>query len=259
VLEQRNPAVYAELPVRFPLAAAWRNQGFGRQSERFYLELSRTRPHDAWWSCAAGESWLSEPKGLCPKSVLNAATGPKPLLDGRLDDDIWRQGRRVDLRSPLGDGQDWPAVAMVTYDRDYLYLGLNCRKAPDCNYEGGTGPRPRDPDLSTHDRVDFLIDLDRDWATYYRLTIDHRGWTGDACWGDASWNPNWFVAAQDGQESWTAEAAIPMAELTGAAVGPKQVWGLGIQRTAPGIGFQSWTTPAATQPIPEGFGYLIFD
>lgn len=259
LLEQRNPAVYAELPVRFPLAAAWRAQGFGRQSERFYLDLIHTRPHDAWWACAAGEQWLTDPKLLPPKSILNAATGAKPKLDGKLDDDIWTRGKPVELRSALGDGADWPSVALVAYDREFLYLGVNCRRAPGADYQAESGPRPRDPDLSARDRVDFFIDLDRDWTTYYRLTIDHRGWTGESCWGDASWNPSWYVAAASSEDAWTAEAAIPLSELTGEAPRSGQVWALGIQRNVPGVGFQSWTTPAAATVTPEGFGYLIFD
>jgi hypothetical protein len=109
------------------------------------------------------------------------------------------------------------------------------------------------------DRVHFLIDLDRDWATYYRLSIDHRGWTSEACWQDATWNPNWFVASHSDETAWTAEAAIPLAELTGESIQGRPIWALGIQRIVPGVGFQSWTTPAAATPVPEGFGYLIFE
>ena len=29
----------------------------------------------------------------------------------------------------------------------------------------------------------------------FELLIDSRGWTADRCWGDAAWNPEWFVAA----------------------------------------------------------------
>ena len=259
LLEQRSPPVYAELPLRFPLAVAWREQGFARQSERFYLDLFHTRPHDAWWACAAGEQWLVEAKTAPPKSVLSAVTGAKPRLDGKLDDEIWTRSKPAELRSPLGDGADWPAVALVAYDQEFLYLAVNCRRAPGVDYQAAGGPRPRDPDLSARDRVDFLIDLDRDWATYYRLSIDHRGWTGEACWGDATWNPSWFVAAASSGERWTAEAAIPLAELTGETSRGRRVWALGIQRNIPGVGFQSWTTPAAATVAPEGFGYLIFE
>ena len=119
--------------------------------------------------------------------------------------------------------------------------------------------RPRDPDLSGEDRVDLFLDLDRDFATYYRLSIDHRGWPGEACWGDSSWDPTWFVAAEGEEGTWTAEAAVPLDQLTGQYPAARSVWAIGIQRVVPGVGLQSWTTPAAVDVVPEGFGYLIFE
>ena len=56
-----------------------------------------------------------------------------------------------------------------------------------------------------------------------------------------------------------AEAAIPLAQLTGTMPKSSDVWALGIQRIVPGVGMQSWTTPAAVEPTPQGFGYLIFE
>jgi hypothetical protein len=129
----------------------------------------------------------------------------------------------------------------------------------------GKGPgenkelRTRDADLSAHDRVDILLDIDRDYATYYRFTVDHRGWTAESCFGDSSWNPNWFVAAKETEETWTVEIAIPLDQLIGQPPNPQDAWAIGLQRTVPGVGFQSWTTPASTDVLPEGFGYLIFD
>ena len=32
-----------------------------------------------------------------------------------------------------------------------------------------------------------------------------------------------------------------------------------LQRVVPGVGFQSWTTPASTAITPEGFGLLLFE
>jgi hypothetical protein len=42
---------------------------------------------------------------------------------------------------------------------------------------------------------------------------------------------------------------------------PKQghAWAIGVQRIVPGVGFQSWTQPAAVNPRGEGFGLLIFN
>ena len=39
----------------------------------------------------------------------------------------------------------------------------------------------------------------------------------------------------------------------------RDAWAVGVQRTIPGVGFQSWSAPASTQVTPEGFGYLIFE
>ena len=104
----------------------------------------------------------------------------------------------------------------------------------------------------------MFLDLDRDYVSYFRLTVDHRGWTGEACWGDVTWNPDWYVAAATDAGVWTAEAAISLEQLTGRAPRPGDVWALGLQRIVPGVGLQSWTNPAAVKVQPEGFGYLLF-
>ncbi len=105
----------------------------------------------------------------------------------------------------------------------------------------------------------MLLDVDRDYATYYRLTVDHRGWTQEACLESTGWNPAWFVAAHDDGQSWSAEAAIPWQELVGRAPDRQQTWAIGIQRTIPGVGFQSWSTPASIQVRPQGFGLVTFE
>ncbi|HVC96656.1 MAG TPA: YCF48-related protein [Pirellulales bacterium] len=258
LLQERNPAVVAEPEVRFPLAIAHRRQCEPRLAERHFTELTRARQHDGWWASAMFERWLTRPDQAPPKRVAHLAAGEKPRLDGRLDDDIWKKAKPLELRSALGDDADWTAVALVAYDQEYLYLALDCRQSAGGAYEPSGAPRPHDGDLARHDRVDFFIDIDRDFTTAYRLSIDHRGWTGDDCWGDLSWDPTWYVAAGGEKGHWTAEAAISFGELGGQPPS-KQVWAFGVQRTVPGVGFQSWTTPAATSIVPEGFGYLMFE
>jgi photosystem II stability/assembly factor-like uncharacterized protein len=259
-IAETRPDLFARPSIGFPLAAVDRGRGFPTQAERFYMIMARSTRHDAWWTCARGEQWLAEPKGVPPKPILNcAAAAQKPLLDGRLDDAVWQRAKSAEMQSPDGDDTDWPAVAMLAYDHEFLYLAVRCGKAPDTRYQTTDRPRPRDGDLAKHDRVDFFIDLDRDYTTYYRLSVDHRGWTGEGCWGDPSWNPTWFVAAATEDNEWSAEAAIPFEQLTGRFPNSQAVWSVGIQRTVPGVGFQSWSTPASTSVQPEGFGYLAFE
>lgn len=271
-IERTRPELFAQPELQFPLAVAHRNQGFPRQAELYYLARARGAQRDPWWACARGEQWLSQPQGLPPKPLLHCVrAASKPRLDGRLDDAVWQRAKSADLASAQNDDAQWPGAVMLAYDDEFLYLAIKCRKAPGAKYPGTQGPRPRDPDLSARDRVDVLLDLDRDFATYYRLSIDHRGWPAEGCWGDRSWDPTWFIAARpvggavscpsDGnaEGTWTAEAAVPLDQLTGRYPQPRDAWALGIQRTVPGVGFQSWSSPAAAEVMPEGFGYLIFD
>ena len=96
-------------------------------------------------------------------------------------------------------------------------------------------------------------------ATSHGFEIDHRGWTGEAAWGDARWNPKWFVAAHADGETWNIEAAIPFAELGREQLAIGETWACGAQRIVPGVGFQSWTLPASVAGSPEGLGFLTFD
>lgn len=258
-LEQMSPAAFLEPSVQFPLARARQAEGFSQQAERFYLECQRLHARDAWGECANTEFWLQDHAELPAKSMLHARIVDKPRLDGRLDDAAWADARPVDLLSSPRDDEEWPAQVRVAYDREFLFLGIHCRKSPQTRYESTAGPRTRDPDLSSHDRVEICLDLDRDWTTFHRLTLDHRGWVADSCWGDATWDPIWFVAREEDETSWTIEAALPLVELTGQMPRASSVWSLGIQRVVPGTGFQSWTTPASTTFMPQGFGLLIFD
>ena len=255
LLERTRPDLFAHPAVRFPAAAAYRKQGAPQQAQRLYAMPSGGEG-DPWWTCARGELWLLEPKGPPPKPILSCVHATeRPRLDGRLDDAVWRQAKPVALHSGLHDDSQWPAAVMLAHDAEFLYLGIRCRQAPGARYEAASGRRVRDADLSAHDRVDVFLDLDRDFATYYRLTIDHRGWTNDSCCGDSTWDPKWYVAARTEGGYWTVEAAIPLRELTSP---PSRGEG-GLGRSAfsgpcLGWGFSRGRFPRPRPCCPRGLG-----
>jgi hypothetical protein len=245
--------------VGFPQAAVDRQRGELRQAERFYANRVRLAGRDCWWAAAMGEAWAVHLQGTPPKPVLECVPAPAPpRLDGRLDDAVWQVARPAELRSLRGDDAGWPASVMLAYDNRFLYLAIRCRQAPGAHYEPASGPRTHDADLTGHDRIELYLDMDRNFVTYDRLAVDHRGFTGDDCWGDATWNPRWFVACSSADGFWAAEAAIPWDQLTAEPPKPNSVWVIGVQRVVPGVGFQSWNQPAAIDVMPEGFGYLLF-
>jgi photosystem II stability/assembly factor-like uncharacterized protein len=261
LIEAGRPALSAEPALRFPLAVAQRRAGQPRQAEQWLNHLAALHRDDEWSRCADAEAWLTRPGSKPPDKPIarTAAATEKPRLDGRLDDAIWQNARPLELSSPLHDDGGWPGAVLIAHDAEYLYLAASCRKAPGAEYAAASATRERDADLDSHDRVDVLIDIDRDWATWYRLSIDYRGWTGESCLGDASWNPEWFVASADDEHSWTVEAAIPLAELDSPGSVQGATWAVGVQRTVPGVGFQSWSHPAGVKIRPEGFGLLVFE
>ena len=196
LVQRTRPVLFAEPRVQFPVSVAYRNRGMGREAERFYHRLSAMPNEQLWQSCAQAELWLSHGSGVAPKPILECrATASRPRLDGQLDDDAWQLANPVELTSALHDDNDWPAAAMLLHDDQFLFLAVSCRKSacPALRRDARTAAARRRP--PARDRVEVLIDLDRDYATYYRLTVDHRGWTSEACLGHTGWNPTWYVAA----------------------------------------------------------------
>ncbi len=258
--QARSPSLFAEPRLRFPLATAYRALGMPREAERFFHGLAREPEATSWSRCAAAELWLQQAQGAPPKPVAKCVRiTTRPRLDGRLDDDAWQQGKPLELQPAQPGDRLSPASVKLACDDQFLYLAVTCRKVPEIHYAFDSLPRPRDPDLSGRDRVDLLLDVDRDYATFYRLTVDHRGWTGEACLGDAGWDPEWFVAASENDTEWTVEAAIAWKELVPKAPGSRQAWAFGLQRIVPGAGVQSFSRPAAAVPRAEGFGLLVFE
>lgn len=256
--ERRDPAAAAEPGFAFATAAARRRLEQTAEAEQFYDLFVRTHGRDAWWEWAAAELPRAD-RGSTLRHRRSARSATEPKLDGVLDDDAWCKAEPLELRSPYDDDGAWPAAALIAHDDEHLYLAVRCRRAPGDVVPPAAGPRTRDADLSPYDRVDFCFDVDRDLATYYRLTIDCRGWTNESCWDDRSWNPQWYAAAGGDDETWIVEAAIPWSELVPQPPRPGDVWACGVQRLAPTAGLQSWTAPVDVTIRPEGFGRLSFE
>ncbi len=259
MIQRGRPELFAEPWVQFPMAVAYRAKGLPRDAERFYHRLGSAPVPSDWEQCAKAELWLAHGRGRPPKTtyVCRHVVG-RPRLDGQLDDAIWQQSEPFELTSAQHDDGQWPAAAMLAYDDEFLFLAVSCQKVPGRQYPTTPGPRPRDPNLAERDRIELMIDLDRDYTSYYRLVVDHRGWTGESCFGNVHWNPTWYVAKSATATDWTIEVAIPLRELAPANPKKNTVWAMGMQRIVPGVGIQSFTKPAAVAPRGEGFALMMF-
>jgi len=264
LIRKRDPALYLSPRIQFPLAALLRSRGALRTAQRSYQRFQQRGEESAWKTAADSEIWLLAPQGAPPKPVnICTPAEARPLLDGVLSDACWENAKPIWLSPSRESGEELQRKAFVlcTYDSHYLYLAANVPRVVSLKQSDkeNESRRPRDADLSRFDRVSIHLDLDRDYATWFTLSVDQRGWTADSCWGDTSWNPKWYVAADSGHKTWRFEAAIPLKELTPYPLKRRDLWAVGIVRTVPALGVQSWTHPAEKRPQPETFGLLRFD
>jgi photosystem II stability/assembly factor-like uncharacterized protein len=257
-----GPIISDDPSVQFPLQAARRNLGDADAANKWCADFVAHQPDGPWRAAAAAELWLSRRSGSPPKPVLYCRnTEEHPFLDGKLDDACWQAAPAVLLRDAAGDTSgEYKTEARLAYDRDFLYVALRCTHPAD-RAEPLAKPRTHDADLRGHDRVSVLLDLDRDYATCFHLTIDQRGCIADDCWGDRTWDPRWFLAVHKEDTEWVVEAAIPLAALTADGATPGRAWCCNVIRTIPGRGVQAWSLPAEAPDEtlrPEGMGLLIF-
>ena len=203
----------------------------------------------------------------------------RPKLDGLLDDGLWEdaraQGRVATFEiSSAATGQGTDEIVFA-HDDQFFYGAIHCRKLTGRTYRQQQGVRTRDPDLSQQDRVRLTIDPGLNFCGAIKLTLDYRGWVSESKLAGKNWNPDWFVAAAQDDDSWSVEFAIPMSELSRQA--PDQPihradtasrgWGVkvcrivehsqavwqGVEPSADLTGLQ-----ASLKPNPAGFRRLLF-
>ena len=156
MIQRGRPELFAEPWVQFPMAVAYRDLGMPRDAERFYHRLSSSPVPNDWERCGQAELWLAHGRGVPPKTTYVCKQGAaRPRLDGQLDDHIWQNAERLELTSAQHDDGTWPAAAMLACDQQFLFLAVSCRKVPGRAYAAASSPRPRDGDVTDHDRVDL--------------------------------------------------------------------------------------------------------
>ncbi len=263
-----NPLIARDPVQQLAIHAARMKLGLTADAEKAlagYYTMVVGRPivpgANPWFDAVAAELHIMNPKLMPtnPKPMTSCVKiASRPVLDGVLDDEAWKETTEFALKNGDREYQaSHGTSARMAFDDEYLYLAVTCRH-PKGEAVAVAEKRKHDDDVASHDRVEMLLDLDRDYSTYYRLRIDQRGCTAEDCWGDVSWNPQWFVAVKPSESGWTAEVAIPLAELTGTRPYNKQVWAMNLSRVLPGRGVMSWSGPADATPRPEGMGLLEF-
>ena len=141
--------------------------------------------------------------------VVCLKTETRPVLDGKFDDNVWRSSFEKKAFEQMENSD----VVFFAYDDEFLFFVARMNKQSEYNYTHKKKPRVRDANLRNRDRIEIELDCDRDGRTKFQFTIDHRGWVNESFDALSDWDPIWYVSQSEDENSWTVEAAVPLAAL----------------------------------------------
>lgn len=212
--------------------------------------------------------------GLCVFSVLLTAQEKKstkavrfaspPVIDGRPDEEVWRQaqpfGNFIQFQPQHGQPSLLRTEVRVGYDDESVYFAFTCYDPDPGNISAAK--TKRDDELGEDDAVGIMIDTFNDdrtgtgfatnlLGTQWDFRIDDNGRNVDS-----SWDETWYCAASRFEEGWTAEFAIPLRILKYKS-GEDVVWGLNCGRSYPrNLELSLWTGPLENDMRVSQFGDL---
>ena len=205
------------------------------------LTMSYLAPFEAVAQSGGGADGTSE--ALLPglkQAVAVRFSGAPIRLDGRLDDDAWRDVPFMSdflQKEPVQGAQPAERTEIgILYTETALYIGA--RMFSDHPEQIVRTTSRRDA-MDNSERLVVSLDTFRDRRTAYSLAVTAAG--GRLDWyhpednefsQDLTWDPVWQARARVDSLGWTAEMRIPFSQLR-FNNGREQVWGLNVNRVIP--------------------------
>ncbi|MDQ6888089.1 MAG: carbohydrate binding family 9 domain-containing protein [Gemmatimonadota bacterium] len=143
-----------------------------------------------------------------------------PVLDGRLDDPIWKDAARLTGFVQYEPADQSPptqkSVGYVAYDANYFYFAFHATEPSRGNVRATLFPRERGGE--SDDRVTILLDTFNDQRRAYEfrstpLGIQTDGVKVEGQQADISVDFVWYSAGRVDEDGWSVEMMIPWASL----------------------------------------------
>ena len=216
-----------------------------------------------------------EPPEILTNRVIKAVRiETPPKIDGKLDDVCWQNsaktGELIQFEPQRGEPATQPTTIYLAYDANNLYIAFECFKT-DMDKLAANLTR-RDSFFFSDDHVEVLIDTFLDGRNCYAFALNPLGTqtdrrlinegtnrrTGQSMIGTAiSWDCDWQGQAAIGTDSWTAEFAIPFAELRFSKEMETATWGINFWRNDESPAEeQTWADLGERQYAVSEFGHL---
>ena len=181
------------------------------------------------------------------REIKAIRTETPPKIDGKLDDACWQNsaktGKLIQFEPQRGEPATQPTTIYLAYDANKLYVAFECFKTDMDNL--AANQTRRDSFFFSDDHVEVLIDTFLDGRNCYAFALNQLGTqtdrrlineganrrTGQSMIGTAiSWDCDWQGQAAKGTDKWTAEFAIPFAELRFSKGSETATWGINFWR-----------------------------
>src|SRR5947207_10136674 len=170
-----------------------------------------------------------------------------PVIDGKLDDEVWKQAVKLKDFYQTSPGYNippsQPTEVFLGYDSRFLYVAFHCYDDP-AKVRANIAKRD---DIFNDDYVGMLLDTFNDHRKAYELDFNPLGIQQDGLWQDPIFNEDFnpdFVMESKGTltpDGYTVEVAIPFKSLRYEA-GKNKLWGVHVYRRIKRINneFDSW-------------------
>lgn len=181
-------------------------------------------------------------------------------LDGSLNEACWANAPVAGAFVDIYDNGKVVAVQTsfrMLYDAKALYIGIEAED-PD--------PGKLEMKKTEHDQwfsgdsLELFLDPGCSRNIFYQLAVGLGGGQYEGCMSDAKWDIQWQVITRINDKGWSAEIAIPFAELKVPSPVNGDVWGMNVCRNRKG-GLQNsstWTAVGGNFHNPGKFNVLIF-
>ncbi|MDD5599336.1 MAG: carbohydrate-binding family 9-like protein, partial [Victivallaceae bacterium] len=178
-------------------------------------------------------------------------------LDGKLDENCWRNLQTMNLVLTNGQTPTVPTQAKIFYTEKGICIGIRCSER---NHVGNCKVNERDGAVWNDPCVEIFLDPRASLGTdYYHLAVNSKGVQYDAYAGDKNWNGNWRAETAQGENFWSAEIFIPFTDL-GIDRSIDDFWRMNICReNHREMEYSCWSPTFGEFHRPEYFGRLEID
>ncbi|MGQ0737144.1 MAG: DUF5916 domain-containing protein, partial [Acidobacteriota bacterium] len=220
------------------------------------------------WLGASGVSLaIAQTVATVPElTVGRAGDGARPVVDGRVDDDVWALVESFSdfIQQDPNEGEPATERTEIRFliDQQTLFIAVVCFDSAPSNLV--VTESRRDADLGDTDSIRVLLDTFNDgqnafvfgtnpFGIEYDGQVRAEGQTGQGGGGgggggiNVNWDADWTVRTQRTERGWEAEFAIPLKTLR-YNPGENRTWGVNAMRN-----IRRKNEQVFLSPVPRGY------